>query len=38
MGTGDCEMSHPVYGRYQVAEPPSALLDLHIHNGPKAGK
>lgn len=26
-------MSHPVYGRYQVAETPSALLDLHLHDG-----
>ena len=26
-------MSHPCYGRYQVAEPPSTLLDLHLHDG-----
>src|SRR5581483_3150925 len=23
----------PKFGRYQVAEPPHALLDLHVHNG-----
>jgi hypothetical protein len=29
-------MSYPVYGRYQVAEAPSALLDLHLHDGTSA--
>lgn len=26
-------MSRPVYGRYQAAEPPSALGSLHLHSG-----
>lgn len=26
-------MSYPCYGRVQVAEPPSALLSLHLHDG-----
>ncbi len=26
-------MSYPVYGRYQVAEAPSALLSFHFHDG-----
>lgn len=26
-------MGHPVYGRYQAPEAPSALLDLHFHDG-----
>lgn len=26
-------MSYPVYGRYQAAEPPSALASLHLHKG-----